>query len=122
MPFLTTSHVRSEFWSEKRWAVGVPYGADRLTEEVVQKELRSIIAVCVAETMENPKYELIIEAKDMGGMDVGLTGTATATIVVDDKNDHPPEFTKKEYEQVTVMQRVKHVQPMSGTKRTLSLE
>ncbi|XP_015263371.1 PREDICTED: cadherin-13-like, partial [Gekko japonicus] len=49
-------------------------------------------------TMENPKYELIIEAKDLGGMDVGLTGTATATIVVDDKNDHPPEFTKKEFQ------------------------
>ncbi|XP_053256110.1 cadherin-13 [Podarcis raffonei] len=50
------------------------------------------------ETMENPKYELIIEAKDMGGMDVGLTGTATATIVVDDKNDHAPEFTRKEFQ------------------------
>ncbi|XP_042294224.1 cadherin-13 [Sceloporus undulatus] len=50
------------------------------------------------ETLENPKYELIIEAKDMGGMDVGLTGTATATIVVDDKNDHAPEFTKKEFQ------------------------
>ncbi|XP_053126597.1 cadherin-13 isoform X2 [Hemicordylus capensis] len=50
------------------------------------------------ETMESPKYELIIEAKDMGGLDVGLTGTATATIVVDDKNDHAPEFTKKEFQ------------------------
>uniref|UniRef100_A0A452ILI7 Cadherin-13 n=1 Tax=Gopherus agassizii TaxID=38772 RepID=A0A452ILI7_9SAUR len=50
------------------------------------------------ETMENPKYELIIEAKDMAGLDVGLTGTATATIVIDDKNDHPPEFTKKEFQ------------------------
>lgn len=27
--------------------------------------------------METPKYELVIEAKDMGGHDVGLTGTAT---------------------------------------------
>lgn len=48
------------------------------------------------QTMESPKYELVIEAKDMGGMDVGLTGTATATILIDDKNDHAPEFTKKE--------------------------
>lgn len=48
------------------------------------------------QTMETPKYELVIEAKDMGGLDVGLTGTATATILIDDKNDHPPEFTKKE--------------------------
>ncbi|KAJ7311868.1 hypothetical protein JRQ81_006183 [Phrynocephalus forsythii] len=50
------------------------------------------------ETMESPKYELIIEAKDMAGLDVGLTGTATATIIVDDKNDHAPEFTKKEFQ------------------------
>ncbi|KFO35763.1 Cadherin-13 [Fukomys damarensis] len=48
------------------------------------------------ETLENPKYELIIEAQDMAGLDVGLTGTATATIVIDDKNDHSPKFTKKE--------------------------
>lgn len=32
----------------------------------------------------------------MAGLDVGLTGTATATIMIDDKNDHPPKFTKKE--------------------------
>ncbi|XP_044283908.1 cadherin-13 isoform X1 [Varanus komodoensis] len=50
------------------------------------------------ETMENPKYELIIEAKDMGGLDVGLTGSATATILIDDKNDHAPVFTKKEFQ------------------------
>uniref|UniRef100_A0A9L0TPS3 Cadherin-13 n=1 Tax=Equus caballus TaxID=9796 RepID=A0A9L0TPS3_HORSE len=48
------------------------------------------------ETLENPKYELIIEAQDMAGLDVGLTGTATATIMIDDKNDHSPKFTKKE--------------------------
>ncbi|NXJ08779.1 CAD13 protein, partial [Odontophorus gujanensis] len=57
------------------------------------------------ETMETPKYELVIEAKDMGGHDVGLTGTATATILIDDKNDHPPEFTKKEF-QATVKEGV----------------
>ncbi|XP_069494759.1 cadherin-13 [Ambystoma mexicanum] len=50
------------------------------------------------ETLSTPKYELIIEAKDMSGSDVGLTGTATATIVIDDKNDHAPEFTKKEFQ------------------------
>jgi cadherin 13 (H-cadherin) len=32
----------------------------------------------------------------MAGLDVGLTGTATATIVIDDKNDHSPKFTRKE--------------------------
>nr|XP_033798456.1 cadherin-13 isoform X1 [Geotrypetes seraphini] len=50
------------------------------------------------ETLENPQYELTIEAKDMAGSDVGLTGTATATIIVVDKNDHAPEFTKKEFQ------------------------
>ncbi|KAM4722120.1 cadherin-13 [Rhinophrynus dorsalis] len=50
------------------------------------------------ETLSTPQYELVIEAKDMAGMDVGLIGTATATIVIDDKNDHPPEFTKKEFQ------------------------
>ncbi|XP_064414708.1 cadherin-13 isoform X2 [Latimeria chalumnae] len=50
------------------------------------------------ETLPTYKYELVIEAKDMAGSDVGLTGTSTATIVVDDKNDHAPEFTKKEFQ------------------------
>ncbi|XP_063293933.1 cadherin-13 [Pelobates fuscus] len=49
------------------------------------------------ETLPSTQYELTIEAKDMAGMDVGLPGTATATIIIDDKNDHPPEFTKKEF-------------------------
>ncbi|KAM9182834.1 cadherin-13 isoform 3-T3 [Mergus octosetaceus] len=57
------------------------------------------------ETMETPKYELVIGAKDMGGLDVGLTETATATILIDDKNDHAPEFTKKEF-QATVKEGV----------------
>ncbi|EPQ05455.1 Cadherin-13 [Myotis brandtii] len=48
--------------------------------------------------MENPKYELIIEAQDMVGQLYGLLGTATATILIDDKNDHSPEFTKKEFQ------------------------
>ncbi|XP_006027495.1 cadherin-13 isoform X1 [Alligator sinensis] len=57
------------------------------------------------ETMDSTKYELIIEAKDMAGLDVGLTGTATATILIDDKNDYAPEFTKKEF-QATVKEGV----------------
>ena len=60
--------------------------------------------------MESPKYELIIEAKDMAGLDVGLTGTATATIIVDDKNDHAPEFTKKE---VNIYSKRQHDQVVS---------
>ncbi|KAI1890038.1 hypothetical protein AGOR_G00169100 [Albula goreensis] len=45
------------------------------------------------ETLPTTQYELEIVAKDMAGSDVGLTGTATATITITDKNDHAPEFT-----------------------------
>ncbi|KAJ8335510.1 hypothetical protein SKAU_G00388520 [Synaphobranchus kaupii] len=45
------------------------------------------------ETLPTTQYELEIVAKDMAGIDVGLTGTATATITITDKNDHAPEFT-----------------------------
>ncbi|XP_053556733.1 cadherin-13 [Bombina bombina] len=50
------------------------------------------------ENMSSPQYELIVEAKDMAGMDVGLTGTVTATVIIDDKNDHPPVFTRKDFQ------------------------
>ncbi|XP_062316804.1 cadherin-13-like [Osmerus eperlanus] len=45
------------------------------------------------ETLPTTQYELEIVAKDMAGSEVGLTGTATATITITDKNDHAPEFT-----------------------------
>ncbi|XP_031420773.1 cadherin-13 [Clupea harengus] len=45
------------------------------------------------ETLPTTTYELEIEAKDMAGSDVGLKGTATATITITDRNDHAPEFT-----------------------------
>uniref|UniRef100_A0A8C8J5E8 Cadherin-13 n=1 Tax=Oncorhynchus tshawytscha TaxID=74940 RepID=A0A8C8J5E8_ONCTS len=45
------------------------------------------------ETLPTTQYELEIVAQDMKGRDVGLTGTATATITITDKNDHAPEFT-----------------------------
>lgn len=47
----------------------------------------------VFQTLPTTKYELEIVAKDMAGSEVGLTGTATATITIADKNDHAPEFT-----------------------------
>ncbi|KAM4614386.1 cadherin-13 [Discoglossus pictus] len=52
------------------------------------------------ESLPAPQYELIIEAKDMAGLDVGLIGTATATVIIDDKNDHAPVFTKKEFQAI----------------------
>lgn len=44
------------------------------------------------ETLPTTTYELEIVAKDMAGSEVGLTGTATATITITDRNDHAPEF------------------------------
>lgn len=52
------------------------------------------VSVCVSlQTLPTTQYELEIVAQDMKGRDVGLTGTATATITITDKNDHAPEFT-----------------------------
>lgn len=45
------------------------------------------------QTLPTTQYELEIVAKDMAGSEVGLTGTATATIAITDRNDHAPEFT-----------------------------
>uniref|UniRef100_A0A8C6PZV7 Cadherin 13 n=1 Tax=Nothobranchius furzeri TaxID=105023 RepID=A0A8C6PZV7_NOTFU len=50
------------------------------------------------ETLPTTTYELEIVAKDMSGSEVGLTGTATATITITDKNDHAPEFTHPLFE------------------------
>ncbi|KAK2918136.1 cadherin-13 isoform X1 [Channa argus] len=50
------------------------------------------------ETLPTTTYELEIVAKDMAGREVGLTGTATATITITDKNDHAPEFTHPLFE------------------------
>lgn len=45
------------------------------------------------QTLPTTTYELEIVAKDMAGSEVGLRGTATATITITDNNDHAPEFT-----------------------------
>uniref|UniRef100_A0A3Q0R1K9 Cadherin-13 n=1 Tax=Amphilophus citrinellus TaxID=61819 RepID=A0A3Q0R1K9_AMPCI len=55
-------------------------------------------AVLDRETLPTTTYELEIVAKDMAGSEVGLTGTATATITITDKNDHAPEFTHPLFE------------------------
>ena len=52
-----------------------------------------LLLVRPLQTLPTTTYELEIVAKDMAGSEVGLTGTATATITITDKNDHAPEFT-----------------------------
>lgn len=37
-------------------------------------------------------YEVIIQAKDMGGQLGGLAGTTTVNITLSDVNDNPPRF------------------------------
>ncbi|XP_066578435.1 cadherin-20 [Amia ocellicauda] len=48
------------------------------------------------EAKEN--YEVIIQAKDMGGQLGGLAGTTTVNITLSDVNDNPPKFAQKLYQ------------------------
>ncbi|XP_040289891.1 LOW QUALITY PROTEIN: cadherin-20-like [Bufo bufo] len=48
-------------------------------------------------------YEVIIQAKDMGGQLGGLAGTTTVNITLSDVNDNPPRFPQKHY-QMTVLE------------------
>lgn len=39
-------------------------------------------------------YQVLIQAKDMGGQLGGLAGTTTVNITLSDVNDNPPRFAK----------------------------
>ncbi|KAL2093099.1 hypothetical protein ACEWY4_010411 [Coilia grayii] len=59
------------------------------------------MGVCASpQTLPTTTYELVIVAKDMAGSEVGLPGTATATITITDRNDHAPEFTHSLFQAV----------------------
>ncbi|XP_023681027.1 cadherin-20 [Paramormyrops kingsleyae] len=43
-------------------------------------------------------YQIVIQAKDMGGQLGGLAGTTTVNITLSDVNDNPPRFTQRLYQ------------------------
>lgn len=40
------------------------------------------------------QYQVVIQAKDMGGQMGGLSGTTTVNITLTDVNDNPPHFVQ----------------------------
>lgn len=43
------------------------------------------------------QYQVLIQAKDMGGQLGGLAGTTTVNITLSDVNDNPPRFSKSKH-------------------------
>ncbi|TSK14834.1 Cadherin-12 [Bagarius yarrelli] len=57
--------------------------------------IRTALPKMDREVKEN--YQVLIQAKDMGGQLGGLAGTATINITLSDVNDNPPRFSKNTF-------------------------
>lgn len=50
------------------------------------------------------QYQVVIQAKDMGGQMGGLSGTTTVNITLTDVNDNPPRFPQSKLHLIVVLQ------------------
>ncbi|CAL8273755.1 unnamed protein product [Arctogadus glacialis] len=71
----------------------VTHGQDAFSVDAQTGVLRTAVADMDRETQE--EYLVVLEAKDMGGHQGGLSGTTTVTVTLADVNDNPPHFRRK---------------------------
>lgn len=55
------------------------------------------------------QYQVLIQAKDMGGQLGGLAGTTTVNITLTDVNDNPPRFPKSKYYDIFISFKTKAI-------------
>lgn len=65
------------------------------------------------------QYQVLIQAKDMGGQLGGLAGTTTINITLSDVNDNPPRFSKSKRERERDSNRVLFAHTTRGREGTL---
>lgn len=66
-------------------------------------------------------YQVLIQAKDMGGQLGGLAGTTTINITLSDVNDNPPRFSKSKpfYNCITISScKLKAVKSLNTTSHS----
>uniref|UniRef100_A0A8C5SJ73 Cadherin domain-containing protein n=1 Tax=Laticauda laticaudata TaxID=8630 RepID=A0A8C5SJ73_LATLA len=59
---------------------------------------RTLISLLNMDRENREQYQVVIQAKDMGGQMGGLSGTTTVNITLTDVNDNPPHFPQSAYQ------------------------